>query len=791
MLIKSIKVFLFFFLVVTTLFLSIKPVQEYIAISFDVENPNHIENGAFYYEEKGVYKHKNFSYENNKVDIKIYKKHIDSLRFDPMDKDGMITIKNITLNYKDVTQKRLTLKALHSIERITRNNDKITIISNGEDPYLTFIENINAYKDWKNATIDYSPIVFFVFFVFFYIFYGVFEKLYTEKNKNKILVFLIIYNVNILLIFVFSLFDFDQGKLFFAKVIFLDKFLIESFSIFLFIFLLLRRNKVFLFLSALLIYGYILITFAQISSFEISGEFLSILAMQNVEFIGYMLTIENSVIIIKLVLFLFVIPYIVSKYFFFNKKMPFILTTISLLLCIAIVMLLPLINSDNITRNKNIILKNVSIKHTGMVQAFLENFVKPKSLEDIDLKFIGQLQNKYHIHLEINPSKKYPLEKSYIYKKRLFKDRKNKPNIIIIFTEGLSARTISPYNKKFDSLTPNLQKFSDYNGTMKVINYYNHTAATYKGLHGQLCSLYPSMTGSREWLNSKINYRCLPGILSENGYKTTYLNVHYKDSSRIDEIMLRVGFNYVLSGEELASKYLGSVNKYAGYLLDNQAYNMLINNLKEKEKKTNENPFFFAMYTAETHAWTNVQKDKGGLIYKDGSYKTLNTIHNMDSEFGKFWKYFKHSKFFKNTIIIFTADHAHYHDLEYIKLMKRMQEKDYAKQFVDKIPLFIYTPYNDLAKQFNANSHTSINLAPTLLHYLNINNVSNSFLGQSLFEIKRNFGYTDIHFIKNGTMYLSDIPHKNIVLQRLLMEYIKYTQYLEKSNRLSPNINKL
>ena len=101
---------------------------------------------------------------------------------------------------------------------------------------------------------------------------------------------------------------------------------------------------------------------------------------------------------------------------------------------------------------------------------------------------------------EINYLHKFPLIKNNIYNGDYVIDRRiEKPNIIIIFTEGFSARTSSIYNEKFDKLTPNLEDFSKNKSSMLIDNYYSHTAATYRGLHGQLCSIYPTYGGVDGW----------------------------------------------------------------------------------------------------------------------------------------------------------------------------------------------------------------------------------------------------------------------------------------------------
>ena len=433
----------------------------------------------------------------------------------------------------------------------------------------------------------------------------------------------------------------------------------------------------------------------------------------------------------------------------------------------------------------------IHLQYASPIQAFYALFTthtyQQKSFDTNDIKILKQLGFTY------NPASKCPLLKQQIYKKNKSFFKNNKPkNVIVIFTEGFSARTSGVYNKKFNGLTPNLKKLADNNETMLVANYYNHTAATYRGLHGQLCSLYPKLGGGDGWEKKPdgippIHYKCLPDIFNNNGYDTIYLNIHYKNSTGNDELASGIGFKQVMSGEELSLRYLKGIHKLReNELTDHQSYKVLTNYLKSHEHQSK--PFFLAMYTVETHAWLNVGKD--GIKYKDGSDNTLNTIHNMDDAFGKFWKYFQNSVYADNTVVIFTSDHCHYYDKSYLKLMKRSHEDDYQKYFVDRIPLLIYAPNGNLPKNFDAKNTTSVSLAPTIVQIMGFANEPTAFMGQSLFERTTDQGIASIGdstFLIHGKIYiLNTVPSVDKPLLNLVDRYINTVHTLEMNNKLIP-----
>src|SRR3546814_19385702 len=67
------------------------------------------------------------------------------------------------------------------------------------------------------------------------------------------------------------------------------------------------------------------------------------------------------------------------------------------------------------------------------------------------------------------------------------------PNVIVLFIEGMSARTLEPYRSTYPGLTPHPQALAA--DPMVVDHYYNHTTTTSRALQGQITSLPPPSPG--------------------------------------------------------------------------------------------------------------------------------------------------------------------------------------------------------------------------------------------------------------------------------------------------------
>lgn len=335
----------------------------------------------------------------------------------------------------------------------------------------------------------------------------------------------------------------------------------------------------------------------------------------------------------------------------------------------------------------------------------------------------------------------YPLEKFMVYSRKLpFPStgaNDAPPNVIVLFLEGTSTRLIGAYGGNYPGLTPAMDRLATR--SMQVRNYYNHTAATYRGLQGQLVSGYPAVGGNDEgelWTSEQgrqeltaIRYRSLPLILRENGYRTYFMSPHY-DKVGLNTMLRSLGFDKVYSFEDVSRQIAPGNPFYSveGALSDHDQFHALQVLLKDHMMGHGKQPFFVGLYNFGTHAFLDIMPI--GVKYRDGYNASLNKLHNLDNALGQFLDYFFASPYASNTILILTADHATYPEPSY----RAVVGQDYQPLFVDTIPLLIYDPVHRLPPSFDAHQRTSIDFAPTLLHLLGIQYARNSFAGTSLFE---------------------------------------------------------
>jgi len=414
----------------------------------------------------------------------------------------------------------------------------------------------------------------------------------------------------------------------------------------------------------------------------------------------------------------------------------------------------------------------------------------------------------FHSHLSIestlhNSNDKYPFFKNNVYISslpfRLTKETHPKnPNVIVFFIEGLSARTFTDFPVLFPDLTPNLDSFRNNSRTMIVNDYYNHTAATYRGIQGTLGGVYPlkggRMHNGQGWEEKKGEQtvqKSLPNlisILNTKNYRTIFFSPHLRHRP-FTAFLNYLNFKDIYYAEKTLSllQLPENIAQKDGFLTDKNNLRGLTHYLKIHEN--NGSPFFIGLYNFQTHSGIDVQPNDHH--YADGNNEVLNNIHNLDACWGEFYNYFINSPYYENTILIFTSDHCHYSDVSFRKLA--MNNPQYQPYFTDKIPLFIHAPWLNLPHNYSNGLTTSVQFAPSLCHLLGIQEAPNTFMGCSIFEqgATKDYGISyslgPYYFITPTRIYTErEVPKIHYNTFKKERDLIEHYHYCETTNCVIP-----
>lgn len=323
--------------------------------------------------------------------------------------------------------------------------------------------------------------------------------------------------------------------------------------------------------------------------------------------------------------------------------------------------------------------------------------------------------NRYRYRISDEDRERFILEfhKDSIRRSIVVIDRNipKNPNVIVLFAEGISMEVLDVSNDMGLELTPNLDQL--YQKSLVFANYYNHTAATFAGLKGQLYSgfFYPNGVNEPKKIEESKYFKfvSLIDILKANGYSTSFINVEsqtpfivdYFDSFHFDSIYSKK-VDYSLS--------------------DKEAFQLLESAIEEAES-----PYCIAMYNLGTHHGF----DSPDVKYKDGKNPLLNRYHNYDAQLGVFLNSLQNKNLLDNTILIVTTDHASYYSPEFKKIFKNS-----SGLFIDRVPLIFY--WNGVEHEvIDVDGRNSVDFTPTVMDMLDVNG-ENYFLGTSLFLKEKN-----------------------------------------------------
>ena len=357
------------------------------------------------------------------------------------------------------------------------------------------------------------------------------------------------------------------------------------------------------------------------------------------------------------------------------------------------------------------------------------------------MKTISHVAFWTDIQIEINPSVLAEIRKSHFYKNQNNHLRIENKNILVIFSEGFSTRWIYEYSGKYPELTPNLNSF--YKRSYVIDNYYNHTAATFRGLRGQIFSLfqktggfYANKTGlgQKDNLKLKFDFNTPIQALKRNGYKNYFF---LSQENKLNGMLKTMQFDQVYGRDALSESVQKKAGRQSANLSDEELFDGVLTTLLKKNSDSEK--FFAAVYNFDTHNGLN-----SNLKFKNYNNEVLNRFHKFDLVFGKFIKKFENSPLFDNTILIFTSDHSTFPG-------KSAKEADptIPNVFVDKIP-FMFFGKNIGHDIYNSDGATSITFMPTLFDVFGLRNEPNMILGCSLFEkcITRSLGAIGKFFFK-------------------------------------------
>ena len=221
-----------------------------------------------------------------------------------------------------------------------------------------------------------------------------------------------------------------------------------------------------------------------------------------------------------------------------------------------------------------------------------------------------------------------------------------RPNIIFIIMESFTAKFIGCLGGE-TGVTPNLDSIA-----ASGLLFTNIYAAGDRSEKGQVAVLsgYPNQAIT-SIIKTPTKTQKLPSItqaLEKEGYHTSYTYGGELEFANIKSYLINIGF------DKLINKYSFPVEERTTSwgVHDQYVLNTFYKNIQRERQ-----PFFAALFTLSSHEPYDVpfNKFKGD----DETSKFRNSIAYTDSYLGVFMRQLKQNPLWKNTLVVFVADHGH------------------------------------------------------------------------------------------------------------------------------------
>jgi len=222
----------------------------------------------------------------------------------------------------------------------------------------------------------------------------------------------------------------------------------------------------------------------------------------------------------------------------------------------------------------------------------------------------------------------------------------NRPNIILIITESLTAKVLEATGGRAD-IMPNLNQMVKEG--VVFTNLYAASDRTDKGIASVLAG-YPSLPGTSPLKYQKLTEKLafVPNKLNAEGYTSEFYYGGTLDFANYRSFLVQAGFDKLISDKDFPAAELES--KWGAF--DHVVFDKFLDKTPDSDKN-----FFKTILTLTSHEpfETPVAPVFSG---NDDETKFMNSLHYTDGAIGNFIKEAKTRKWWDNTLVIIIADHG-------------------------------------------------------------------------------------------------------------------------------------
>ncbi|TGN20211.1 LTA synthase family protein [Leptospira idonii] len=309
-------------------------------------------------------------------------------------------------------------------------------------------------------------------------------------------------------------------------------------------------------------------------------------------------------------------------------------------------------------------------------------------------------------------SEKYPL-----LREQKETNQGTPPNVILILLENWTGEFISPIS---NGLVDGKEVAPYFNRLLKKGRFFDHFMAsggrTTNGMMSILTGV-PDRPGLTVVRTHQVlgNFSGIGTLFSKMGYETYFVTGGDLSFDNKNTLAPHFGFQTAVGEKE--------ITKLGRYGLGSWGYDDadVLEQLHERASSATK-PFFGVALTLTTHYPYRSPKDELNIFGKEiRDADFLNVYHYADWAVNQFMEKAEKSKYFKNTIFVFVADHTHHRYLDYY------QDR--------RIPFLVYSP-GRVTPGIDSQIASQLDVIPTILGLVG-KQAFFSAMGRDLFAKKR------------------------------------------------------
>jgi len=226
-------------------------------------------------------------------------------------------------------------------------------------------------------------------------------------------------------------------------------------------------------------------------------------------------------------------------------------------------------------------------------------------------------------------------------------------NLVVIMLESTRASATTPYNPEL-ATTPFMVELAEQ--SLMAERAYAIVPHTSKAMVAILCGMEPHFRAPiTESDEQGLPTRCLPELLSDQGYQSVYMMPEIADFENWDQLVENLGF-----GDFVPLEKMGDTTGFEWAHYFGMEDDIMLEPSRKWLEEHRESPFFVTYLTAAPHHDYRAPKRYGrhNFAEEDTFNRYLNAVHYQDHFLRNLFDLYRELGLYQDTVFVLVGDHG-------------------------------------------------------------------------------------------------------------------------------------